>query len=170
MISSISKSAISVCFGVSRRFSRHSAANFSRQIGHISRHPLSPRKAEVTSYKQQRKAVVIQSAPADVILSSVTDTTELESQQKWLAVEVQLWLDDEWTQLAVHKDLGEATAQAYGKARLQGTDEIGSVLLSISSDLLAFDFKETFVNAFDVSNKAVELLMKDMGLQVCCDG
>lgn len=55
--------------------------------------------------------MVIQSAPEDVILSSVTDTTELESQQKWLAVEVQLWLDDEWTQLAVHKDLGEATAQ-----------------------------------------------------------
>lgn len=165
-----SKSATSVCFGVSRHFSRQSAANSSRHICHISRHPLSPRNAEVTSYKQHRKAVVIQSAPEDVILSSVTDTTELESQQKWLAVEVQLWLDDEWTQLAVHKDLGEATAQAYGKARLQGTDEIGSVLLSISSDLLAFDFKETFVNAFDVSNKAVELLMKDMGLEVCCDG
>lgn len=40
--------------------------------------------------------------------------------------------------------------QAYGKARSQGTNEIGSVLLSISSDLLTFDFKETFVNAFDV--------------------
>ncbi len=41
--------------------------------------------------------------------------------------------------------------QAYAKARLEGTDEIGAVLLSMSSDLLAFDFKETFVNAFDVS-------------------
>ena len=41
--------------------------------------------------------------------------------------------------------------QAYGKARSEGTNEIGSILLSISSDLLAFDFKETFVNAFDVS-------------------
>jgi len=41
--------------------------------------------------------------------------------------------------------------QAYGKTRLQGSDEIGEVLLSISSELLTFDFKETFVNAFDVS-------------------
>lgn len=40
--------------------------------------------------------------------------------------------------------------QAYAKARSQGTNEIGSVLLSISSELLTFDFKETFVNAFDV--------------------
>lgn len=41
--------------------------------------------------------------------------------------------------------------QAYGKTRLQGSDEIGEVLLGISSELLTFDFKETFVNAFDVS-------------------
>lgn len=41
--------------------------------------------------------------------------------------------------------------QAYGKTRLQGSDEIGEVLLNISSELLTFDFKETFVNAFDVS-------------------
>ena len=52
----------------------------------------------------------------------------------------------------VHQVLLLIPLQAYGKARLQGTDEIGSVLMSISSDLLAFDFKETFVNAFDVSN------------------
>lgn len=40
--------------------------------------------------------------------------------------------------------------QAYGQARSHGTDEIGALLLSISSELLTFDFKETFVNAFDV--------------------
>ena len=83
--------------------------------------------------------------------------------------------------------------QAYGKARNEGIHEIGAVLLSVSSDLLTFDFKETFVNAFDVSllyaryctvvkcccyrqgaavqvaNKAAELLMKGMGGEVCCD-
>ena len=78
--------------------------------------------------------------------------------------------------------------QAYGKARTEGIDEIGALLLSISSDLLAFNFRETFVNAFDVrlssalardsrglsvsclqvSNKAAELLMRDMGNEVCC--
>ena len=78
--------------------------------------------------------------------------------------------------------------QAYGKARTEGIDEIGALLLSISSDLLAFNFRETFVNAFDVrllsalardsrglsvcclqvSNKAAELLMRDNGNEVCC--
>ena len=45
---------------------------------------------------------------------------------------------------------GNMLLQAYAKARVQGTNEIGSVLLSISSELLTFDFKETFVNAFEV--------------------
>lgn len=40
--------------------------------------------------------------------------------------------------------------QAYGKARTEGIDEIGALLLSISSELLVFNFRETFVNAFDV--------------------
>ncbi|DBB02558.1 hypothetical protein WJX82_006517 [Trebouxia sp. C0006] len=107
-------------------------------------------------------------APTDVVLPSILDASELEAQQQWLAGEIELWLNDEWTKLDVHRALGEATAQAYGKTRLQGSDEIGEVLLNISSELLTFDFKETFVNAFDVANKAAELLMKGMGREVCC--
>ncbi|DBA74741.1 hypothetical protein WJX79_004155 [Trebouxia sp. C0005] len=120
-----------------------------------------------TSSRQQ-KAFALCAAPTDVVLPSVLDTSELEAQQEWLAGEIELWLNDEWTKLDVHRALGEATAQAYGKTRLQGSDEIGEVLLGISSELLTFDFKETFVNAFDVANKAAELLMKGMGREVCC--
>ena len=121
------------------------------------------------------QALALCAAPTDVVLPSVLDASELEAQQKWLAGEIELWLNDEWTKLDVHRALGEATAQvcppvlivcraskalhvsvdmplqAYGKTRLEGSDEIGEVLLSISSELLTFDFKETFVNAFDVS-------------------
>ena len=49
--------------------------------------------------------------------------------------------------------------QAYAKARLQGIHEVGEVLLSISSELMSFNFRETFVNAFDVSNIAENLHM-----------
>lgn len=122
------------------------------------------------AYVKQRKATRAGAAPAEVLLPSISDASDLESQQKWLAGEIQLWLDDEWTQLDIHRELGEATAQAYGKARSQGTNEIGSILLSISSDLLAFDFQETFVNAFDVANKAADMLMRETGQEVCCGG
>lgn len=49
--------------------------------------------------------------PADVVLPSVVDNEQLQKQEQWLAKEVQLWLDDEWTPLEVHKHLGQATAK-----------------------------------------------------------
>lgn len=45
---------------------------------------------------------------------------------------------------------------------------MGTVLLALSSRMLEFDYHDTFVNAFDVSNKVIELLMMDMGTDVCC--
>lgn len=40
--------------------------------------------------------------------------------------------------------------QAYAKVREQGEDEVGGVLLGMSSELLSFDYTETFVDAFEV--------------------
>lgn len=57
------------------------------------------------------QALALCAAPTDVVLPSVLDTSELEAQQEWLAGEIELWLNDEWTKLDVHRALGEATAQ-----------------------------------------------------------
>jgi len=57
------------------------------------------------------QALALCAAPTDVVLPSVRDTSELEAQQEWLAGEIELWLNDEWTKLDVHRALGEATAQ-----------------------------------------------------------
>lgn len=46
--------------------------------------------------------------------------------------------------------LTRLTLQAYKSARLEGEDEVGGILLGVSSRLLEFDFRETFVNAFEV--------------------
>lgn len=43
--------------------------------------------------------------------------------------------------------------QAYKKTRADGENEVGGVLLGISSELMTFDFRETFVNAFEVGIK-----------------
>ena len=46
--------------------------------------------------------------------------------------------------------MAPVSAQAYRDVRLQGEDELGSVLLGVSMRLLAFDFRETFVDAYEV--------------------
>jgi len=46
--------------------------------------------------------------------------------------------------------------------------DIGSILLGIGAELQAFDFQETFTDAFEVANKVAELLMVNQGCDVCC--
>ena len=62
------------------------------------------------SFLSAAQAVRTRASPADVVLPSVADREQLQEQEHWLAAEVQAWLDDEWTTLDVHKELGKATA------------------------------------------------------------
>jgi hypothetical protein len=77
------------------------------------------------------------------------------------------WQDDEWQVQDNHRDLGIAVGKAYRAVRSAGENDIGSILLSIASDLEAFDFYDTFTGNFEVANKAVELLMSKDGQEVC---
>lgn len=120
----------------------------------------------------------------EVLLPPIDGPTSLEATTRLIAEAITQWLDEEWTPLDVHKDLGIAAAdvcvecprtsltyytQAYRHVRLEGQQEAGAVLLALSNRLLAFPgYRDTFVNAFDVANKVVELLMLDMGTDVCC--
>jgi hypothetical protein len=40
--------------------------------------------------------------------------------------------------------------QAYARQRTAGQADIGSILLAVASDLQAFNFRETFTDAFEV--------------------
>lgn len=81
---------------------------------------------------------------------------------------IAMWLDEEWTPLEVHKELGQAAGDAYVKCRQHGDDDVSSLVLSISNELLSFNYRETFTNAFEVGNKVVEMLMMRSGVDVCC--
>jgi hypothetical protein len=63
---------------------------------------------------------------------------------------ISTWLDEEWTPLDVHQQLGEAAGAAYVTCRQQGDDDMSSLVLGLSNELLAFNYRETFVNAFEV--------------------
>ncbi|WIA18077.1 hypothetical protein OEZ85_009558 [Tetradesmus obliquus] len=94
--------------------------------------------------------------------------SDIECDRKWIAGMIATWLDDEWTPLEVHQQLGAAAGAAYVKCRQEGIDDMSSLVLGLSSELLAFNYRETFVNAFEVGNKVVEMLMMREGVDVCC--
>eukprot|EP00878_Enallax_costatus_P007345 GHUV01007692.1.p1 GENE.GHUV01007692.1~~GHUV01007692.1.p1 ORF type:complete len:188 (+),score=26.95 GHUV01007692.1:216-779(+) len=95
-------------------------------------------------------------------------STNLECDRKWIAGMIALWLNEEWTPLEVHQQLGKAAGNAYVKCRQQGDDDMSSLVLGLSNELLAFNYRDTFTSAFEVANKVVEMLMMRSGVDVCC--
>ena len=103
-----------------------------------------------------------------VTLPRPTGPESLAEEARWLGDVMCFYLDDEWTPLPVHRRLGDALAEAYVAAREAGTDEVGSLILGLSESLVSFNFREAFVNRFEVANKAGEVLMMRAGMDVCC--
>jgi hypothetical protein len=68
----------------------------------------------------------------------------------------------------VHKVIGIATRDAYFRARSEGAEDMGDLVLTMGSDLCNVDFSDAFVGAYDVANKVVELLMQRQGIDICC--
>lgn len=98
----------------------------------------------------------------------------------WVEGMVTFWLDEEWERGAViNADIGRAAAESYAKcveSRARVEAETGEVddeafqqmVMTLASDLLAFDFNDSFVSAFEVANKVIEMLMLRQGVDVCC--
>ncbi len=102
-----------------------------------------------------------------VVLPDV-DGVSLQAEAQWVGTMITCWLDEEWTPLDVHTDLGSYTAMAYLKLRREGVSNLSELVIDLATELIPFNYRETFVNAFDVSNKVMELIMLRNGCEVCC--
>ena len=99
---------------------------------------------------------------------------------EWVEGMVTFWLDEEWERgAAINADIGRAAAESYAKcveraARVEAeTGEVDDeafqrMVMTLANDLLAFDFTDSFVSAFEVANKVIEMLMLRQGVDVCC--
>ena len=93
----------------------------------------------------------------------------LAEEARWLGDVMCFHLDEEWTPLEVHRRLGDRLAEVYARVREgDGGDEVGAVIMSLTEELLSFNFREAFVSRFEVANKAGEVLMMRAGMDVCC--
>lgn len=104
-------------------------------------------------------------AEFELRLPTVVDPSE---EREWLAKVLQFHLDEEWMPLEIHRDIGIAASNVYMEQRSDGVDDLGSIVLAIGTQLTSFDFADSFVDSFEVANKASEFLMMKMGREVCC--
>ena len=130
-----------------------------------ARGPLAARR--VSTVARADASGETRNSESGIFMRQITEA-EREDEVKYLAGMLKLWLDDEWSIQEPHAALGLQAAEKCVAMRLEGCEEMGSLVMGIAQDLLSFDFSDTFVNSFEVANKTSEILMMKEGYEVCC--
>jgi len=90
---------------------------------------------------------------------------------EWVTEEITLWLDQEWIQRDVHREMGQRAAESVRRMVDSGNAAVSAILFAVAEDLGAANFPRLFesdVNEWDVANKVSDLLLQSMDIDVCC--
>ncbi len=69
------------------------------------------------------------------------------------------WLDKEYIPQEIHMKLGGHVETQYCALRSEGIHDLGELLIRLGTELEKVDMEDAFVNAWDVANKAADLLI-----------
>lgn len=97
---------------------------------------------------------------------------DIQSDSIWLANSIEKWLNEEFIPLKIHNDISNIIKLVYIDARSKhNINDLGELLMEIGTKLETIDISDTFVNAWDIANKASDLLMIRMNRELCsCAG
>src|SRR5512141_989583 len=91
-----------------------------------------------------------------------------QQEGEWLRVALQTWLDQEFIPEAINQNIAQRAAQIFVRQRLEGENDLGSLVIAIIAEMQAFDFRETFFSEFAVANAVSDLILDSLGIDRCC--
>lgn len=103
-----------------------------------------------------------------VTLHPVKQGVNVEAEAQWLRNALLEWLDREFLPEPINQDIADRASQIYLRQRLEGEDDLGSLLLAIVVEMQAFDFSQSFYGEFAVANAVSDLILQSMGVNGCC--
>lgn len=107
--------------------------------------------------------------PAEPI-QAITLPVAIHPQQEgqWLQAALHQWLDQEFIPEAINQTIAERAAQVFVRQRMEGENDLGSLVIAIVTEMQGFDFSRTFYSEFAVANAVSELLLDSLGIDRCC--
>ncbi|NJN60882.1 MAG: hypothetical protein HC795_04530 [Coleofasciculaceae cyanobacterium RL_1_1] len=93
-----------------------------------------------------------------------------EPERHWLQQALLRWLDDEYLPEAINAQIADRAASIYIRQRLEGENDLGSLLVAIVTEMQAFDFSKSFYGEFTIANAVSDLLTERLKLDRCCGG
>ncbi|WGV26580.1 hypothetical protein [Halotia branconii] len=87
---------------------------------------------------------------------------------EWLQQSLLRWLDTEFIPEAINHTISQRAAQIFVRQRMEGENDLGSLVIAIVTEMEAFDFSKSFYGEFAIANAVSDLLLDSLGIDRCC--
>ena len=87
---------------------------------------------------------------------------------EWLQKSLHQWLDTEFLPEPVNREIARRASQIFVRQRMEGENDVGSLVIAIVTEMQAFDFSKSFYGEFAVANAVSDLLLDSLGIEKCC--
>jgi hypothetical protein len=116
--------------------------------------------------------IVVGNRPMTEPISSITllPATNAIEEGAWLQSSLQQWLDREFIPEAINSTIARRAAQIYIRQRMEGENDLGSLVMAIVTEMQAFNFQESFFGEFTVANAVSDLILESLGIDNRCCG
>lgn len=91
-----------------------------------------------------------------------------QQEGEWLRDALHRWLNEEFLPEAVNRQIAERAAQVFVRQRMEGENDLGSLVIALVTEMQAFDFSKSFYSEFAVANAVSDLLLDSLGIDRCC--
>ncbi len=91
-----------------------------------------------------------------------------QQEGEWLRETLAQWLDQEFLPEAINQTIAQRAAQIFVRQRMEGENDLGSLVIAIVTEMQAFDFRESFYGEFAIANAVSDLLLQSLGIDRCC--
>ncbi len=91
-----------------------------------------------------------------------------QQEGEWLRENLLRWLDTEFIPEAVNQIIAQRAAQIFVRQRMEGENDLGSLVIAIVTEMQAFDFSKSFYGEFAIANAVSDLLLESLGIDKCC--
>lgn len=91
-----------------------------------------------------------------------------EQEGVWLRDALLDWLNQEFLPEQANEQIANRAAQIFVRQRMEGENDLISLVMAIVTEMEAFDFSNSFYGQFAVANAVSELLLDSLGIDRCC--
>ena len=99
---------------------------------------------------------------------TLPDIQHPEKEEQWLQQSLHTWLDEEFIPEAVNLKIAQRAAKIFVRQRMEGENDLGSLVIAIIAEMRAFDFNRSFYSEFAVANAVSDLILDSLGIDRCC--